>query len=83
MGADIGLRGAGIQEGDTAKLHGNGAAVELDFGGEGRVVPSCYTSYKTRLCSASKGGCWLERVADITTRTSLSWSDGTFGRESG
>ena len=48
VGVDGGLRRARVQEVDTSELHGNGAAVELGFGGEGRVVHRCYTSNKTR-----------------------------------
>ena len=48
MGFDEGLRRARAQEGNTAELHGNGLAVDLDFGDEGRVLHRCYTSNKTR-----------------------------------
>ena len=34
-------------------------------------------------CSASKEGCWPERAADITARTSPPRSDGAFEGESG
>ena len=48
VGVDEGLRRARIEEGDTAELHGNGAAVDLDFGCERRVVDRYYTNNKTR-----------------------------------
>ena len=38
MSVDKGLRRARIQKGDTDELHGNGAAVDLGFGGGERVV---------------------------------------------
>ena len=53
---DKGLRQARIQEGDTVELHGNGAAVDLDFGSEGRVVHRYYTSNKTRPLLGEQGG---------------------------
>ena len=48
VGVDESLRRARIQEGNTAELYGYGAAVYLDFGGEGRVIYRCYTSNETR-----------------------------------
>ena len=48
VGVDKCLRRARIQEGDTAELPGNGAAVDLDFGGKGRVVHRYYTRNKTK-----------------------------------
>ena len=47
MGVDEGLRRARIQEGDTAEFHGNEAAVDVNFDGEGRVVDRYYTGDKT------------------------------------
>ena len=55
MGVDKGLRRARIQEGDTAELHGSGAAVDLDLGGEGRVIHRYYTSNRTRLLLGEQG----------------------------
>ena len=48
VGFDKGVRRARIQEGDTAKLHGNGVAVDIDFSGEERVAHRYYTSSKTK-----------------------------------
>ena len=48
VGVDGGLRRTRIQEGDIIELHGNGAAMDLDFGGEGRVVHRYYTCNKAR-----------------------------------
>ena len=56
VGVDKRLRRACIEEGDTAELHGNGAAVDLDFGGKGRVVHRYYTSNKTRPLLGEQGG---------------------------
>ena len=77
------VRRVRIQEGGIAELHGHGAAVDLDFGGEGRVVHHYYTSNKKRPLLGERRGCWPEWAADITARTSLPWSDDTFGRVSG
>ena len=52
---DKGLRRARIQEGDTAWLHGNGTAVDLDFCSEGRVLHRYYTSNKTRPLLGEQG----------------------------
>ena len=54
MGVDKGLRRARIQEGDTAELHGNGAAVDHDNRGEGRVI-SFYCTGKTRPLLGKQG----------------------------
>ena len=48
VGVDEGLRRSRIQEGNTAELHGSGAAVDLDFDGERKVIHRYYTSNKTR-----------------------------------
>ena len=55
VGVDKGLRRARIQEGDTAELHGNGAAVDLDFGGKGGAIHRYYTSNKTRPLLGEQG----------------------------
>ena len=47
-GVDEGLWRARTKEGDTAELHSNGATVDLDFGGKGRVVHRYYTRNKTK-----------------------------------
>ena len=54
MGVDKGLQRARIQEGDTAELHGNGAAVDLDL--VVKEESSIVTTPATRQgpCSASK-----------------------------
>ena len=55
VGVCKGLRRARIEEGDTVELHSNGAAVDLDFGGEGRVVHRYHTSNKTRSLFGEQG----------------------------
>ena len=56
VGVDESLWRARIQEGNTTELYGNGAAVYLDFVGEGKVVHRSYTSNKTRSLLGEHGG---------------------------
>ena len=55
VGVDESLRRARIQEGNTAELYGNGAAVYLDSGREGRVIHRYHTSNKTRSLRGEQG----------------------------
>ena len=56
VGVDESLTRARIGEGNTADWYGNGAAVYLGFGGEGRVFHHCYSSNKTRSLLGKQGG---------------------------
>ena len=71
MGDDRALRRARFQEGDTAELHGSGAAIDFDFVGEGRAAHRYYTSNKTRPLLARRATEGVDRSGRRTSQLEL------------